>query len=333
MFADVLSKVFGSFLKGKMALVYLALAARGHTPVVSYAELATATGYSKKTVIEVVKDLEACGLLIKLQWISITGENDKNCYIILAPNDRFNGTLTPNQRVYVLRAIRQLKNSRDGKPVMPAELQKMLDAVSPSPDATPPGVNCIPPVTPDETPEISNSNTSGGGGENTTPPNVCSNIYKTITGCQQRSGSEGVKNTLPASNDVVVKPQDRKERSTFSQKGPWVRFVASNANAKVNRNEIAVNLNEYFGVNLRLVVANTTEEKVQLALEAAVEYAKRTAIRNLQGLLVKAVTQGWTVGQKVFIAVADKKQDNSATMKNNANKPDKYRDLYRLVPA
>ncbi len=353
-FSDVsiLDITFNSFLKGKMALIYLALARKGNTPIVSYNEIALATGYSKKTVIETIKALESSGLIIKLLWNSLRGESDKNCYILFSPNDPFNrDEIDTDKAEYITRALEQLRSYRDGQPVIEPWLAEVVKITPPGVEITPDDIETKSPDNDSDGSDDENQgrkiNLLGGGSVNITlhgdedttflrDNNVDDESFCKRSKCQQRN--RGVKSGTPDGkvNVDVSPPLDKKGIIRLSYKKrttPWVRFLAPDE--KVNQNEIIINLKDFFGVDLCMAVANATVDRIYLAIDAVLQYAKRTAIRNLQGILVKAVICGWTVSKKVFITQKSKKQEIIAAKKNLTDPVkgrDKYRDLYRLVP-
>lgn len=328
---NILNLTFNSFLKGKMALIYLALAKEGNTPIASYNEIAMATGYTKKTVIETIKALESCGLLIKLKWNSRRGENDANCYILFSPDDLFKRNV-PNEKhlQYIARALNQIEASRDGKPIVEPWLSEMINDVKGGVKDTPQDRD-----TQNGTDNKGNKiKTAYEDGVKSIPP--YSNVrhdddLNKANDLQQHQAVEKEKATFSTTPNVVVNPSTSIAKFLLRKKtySPWVRFIMPGE--KVNKNEIIVNLNDYFNVDLTMAVVNATQERINQALEAVVEYAQKTAIRNLQGILVKAITCGWTVGKKVFIA---KKKDNHVVRQNLYQEEgrDKYRDLYRLTP-
>lgn len=345
--ANFLRDIFSSTLKGKEVIVYLALASQGNTPIVSYNDIASITGFSKKTVIEKIKTLESKGLLIKLKWLLYKGENDKNCYILFRPNDPFNRDKIDKAKAeYIARALEQLRNNRDGQPLIEPWLEEVVKI-------TLLGVDITPPKNDDDEDDDDNQDSNikplGGdsvnstpqGGEIVTHPNVNVDDESKRSGCLQRYMGGVKKETPEGKINVVVDntPFAKKAIRYSSQKKettPWVRFLSPGEEA--NQNEITVNLKEFFQVDLYMAVANATAERVYLALEAVLQYAKRTAIRNLQGILVKAVTCGWKTGTKVFIANKSKKQEiitikKKSTQTEQKKEYDKYRELYRLVSA
>ncbi|MGI9951380.1 hypothetical protein V3F56_03375 [Moorellaceae bacterium AZ2] len=120
-----------------------------------------------------------------------------------------------------------------------------------------------------------------------------------------------------------------KGKSKQKEQALPVRFVDRSGLAKPH--EIVVDLFPFFGVKKIMLVSGWTVRRVRAAVEAVVDYGRKYQIRNLEAILVAAVTRGWRVARKVIDWVKAKVLPGFAARKEEAPQEDKYRALYRLV--
>jgi len=102
-----------------------------------------------------------------------------------------------------------------------------------------------------------------------------------------------------------------------------IRFLSSSSLAKPG--ETVIDLSKFFPTRKYMAVSNATMERIMNALAAVVAYARKHTIRNLEAILVAAITRAWRAAAKVVAKV-------KALLTSRITRSyDKYRELYRLV--
>jgi len=258
----------------------------------SFNEISRETGLSRRSCIYAVRSLEKAGLVVTVKVPTGRGIYT-NGYIAFPLAEPLSySSPSPAQIERLHRGLVRLASHSQGSLVLPADVMSLLERYPCTGANFAPGVQSL---------------------------NVKeSEPFK----CKEECINVNV-NSPPGAESPDKGSKDRAEGIRI-RRGIWVRFMDRPSVARPG--ETVLDLSPVFGVKKYMAVRNATVNRVREAVEAVVAYGRKYVIRNLEAILVAAVTRGWKVARRVV----DWAKARLAQKIYTAN-DDKYRDLYRLV--